>query len=90
MIEQRCLDEISILNVAIDKHYQNNGLGKKFISQYLSIIPINSVVFLEVKENNFIARKIYTDLNFKRMNLRKNYYKNGEDALIMRYEKKNN
>ena len=68
LIEQRCLNEISILNVAIDKHYQNNGLGKKFISQYLSIIPINSVVFLEVKENNFIARKIYTDLNFKRMN----------------------
>ncbi len=65
MIEQRCLDEISILNVAVDKKYHNNGFGKKLLSQYLGILPKNSVVFLEVKKNNFIARKIYADLNFK-------------------------
>ena len=90
LIEQRCKDEISILNVAIDKKYQNNGFGKKIVSQYLGILPINSVVFLEVKINNFIARKIYTALNFEKVDLRKNYYNNGEDALIMRYVKNSN
>ena len=83
-------DEISILNVAIDKKYQNNGFGKKLISQYLSILPINSIVFLEVNINNFIARKIYTSLNFKKIGSRKNYYNNGEDALIMKYLKNSN
>ncbi len=87
LIEQRCFDEISILNVAIDKKYQNNGFGKKFLIQYLSILPINSIVFLEVNINNFIARKMYTDLNFKKIDQRKNYYTDGGDALIMRYIK---
>ena len=87
LIEQRCLDEISILNVAVDKKYQNNGFGKKIVSQYLSILPINSIVFLEVNINNYIARKIYTSLNFEKVDSRKNYYNNDEDALIMRYKK---
>ena len=87
LIEQRCLNEISILNVAVDKKYQNNGFGKKILSQYLSILPNNSVVFLEVNKNNFIARKIYTTLNFENVETRKNYYNNGGDALIMRYVK---
>ena len=90
LIEQRCLNEISILNVAVDKKYQNNGFGRKIISDYLSLIPNNSVVFLEVNINNFIARKIYTSLNFKEVESRKNYYNNFEDALIMKYIKNSN
>ena len=90
LIEQRCLDEISILNVAVEKKYQNNGFGKIIVSQYLSILPSNTVVFLEVNINNFIARKIYTSLNFKEVDSRKNYYNNSEDALIMRYVKNSN
>ena len=90
LIEQRCLNEVSILNLAVDKKYQNNGFGKKIISQYLSLLPSDSVVFLEVNKNNFIARKIYTSLNFKEVDLRKNYYNNVEDALIMRYVKNSN
>ena len=90
LIEQRCLNEISILNVAVDKKYQNNGFGKKIVSQYLNKLPNNSVVFLEVNINNFIARKVYTSLNFKRVDSRKNYYNNGEDALILRYVKNSN
>tara|TARA_Y100001970_G_scaffold82941_1_gene104983 strand:+ start:52 stop:492 length:441 start_codon:yes stop_codon:yes gene_type:complete len=90
LIEQRCLNEISILNVAVDKKYQNNGFGKIIVSQYLSILPNNTVVFLEVNINNFIARKIYTSLNFEKVYSRKNYYNNSEDALIMRYVKISN
>ena len=90
LIEQRCLNEISILNVAVDKKYQNNGFGRKIISDYLSLIPSNSIVFLEVNINNFIARKIYTSLNFKEVESRKNYYNNVEDALIMKYVKNSN
>ena len=90
LIEQRCLNEISILNVSVEKKHQNNGFGKKIISQYLNLIPSNAVVFLEVNKNNFIARKIYAALNFRELDTRKNYYNNGEDALIMRYVKISN
>ena len=90
LIEQRCLNEISILNVAVDKKYQNKGFGKKMVSQYLNILPNNTVVFLEVNINNFVAQKIYTSLNFEKIYSRRNYYNKGEDALIMRYVKSSN
>ena len=87
LIEQRCDNEISILNVAIDRPFKNKSMGKKLVNKYLDIIPSNCTVFLEVNRSNFIAIKIYTDLNFIKINERKNYYKNGEDALVMRYSK---
>ncbi|OUW78262.1 MAG: ribosomal-protein-alanine N-acetyltransferase [bacterium TMED217] len=87
LIEQRCDDEINLLNLAIDKSFQNRGIGGEMVSCFLSIIPNNSCVFLEVKKNNFIARKIYSNLNFKDIDIRKNYYNDGSDAFIMQYKK---
>ena len=87
LIEQRCDNEINLLNVAIDKPLQNKGIGKILINHYLNIIPANSSVFLEVNKANIIARKIYADLNFKNIGMRKNYYNDGGDALIMKYTK---
>ena len=87
LIEQRCDNEINLLNVAVDRQFQNRGIGKKLINHYLDRIPGNCSVFLEVNKSNIIARKIYADLNFKNIGMRKNYYYDGEDALIMKYTK---
>ena len=87
LIEQNCDDEISLLNVVIDLPFQNKGIGKKMINKYLGNVPGNCTVFLEVNRSNLIAIKIYTDLNFKKIDIRKNYYHDGEDALIMKYTK---
>ena len=74
LIEQRCDNEINLLNVAVDRQFQNRGIGKKLINHYLDRIPGNCSVFLEVNKSNIIARKIYADLNFKNIGMRKNYY----------------
>ena len=87
MIEQRCDNEINLLNVAIDKPFQNRGIGKKLINYYLDLIPCNCRVFLEFNKSNIIARKICVDLNFKNIGIRKNNYYDGGDALIMKYTK---
>ena len=87
LIEQRCDNEINLLNVAVDRQFQNRGIGKKLINHYLDRIPRNCSVFLEVNKSNIIARKIYADLNFKNIGMRKNYYNDGGDALIMKYTK---
>jgi len=87
LIEQRCDNEINLLNVAIDRPFQNKGIGKKLINHYLDLISGNCSVFLEVNKNNIIARKIYADLNFKNIGMRKNYYNDGCDALLMKYTK---
>ena len=87
LIEQRCDEEINLLNIAIDRSFQNRGIAKKLIGYFLRIIPNNSIVFLEVNKSNFIARKIYSNLNFKNIDIRKSYYNDGGDALIMKYKK---
>ena len=69
------------------RQFQNRGIGKKLINHYLDLIPGNCSVFLEVNKSNIIARKIYADLNFKNIGMRKNYYNDGGDALIMKYTK---
>ena len=53
----------------------------------MEVIPNNSSVFLEVNKSNFIARKIYSNLNFKNVDIRKSYYNDGGDALIMKHKK---
>ena len=36
LIEQRCDNEINLLNVAIDKSFQNQGIGKKMMDYFLN------------------------------------------------------
>ncbi len=87
LIEHRCDNEIKLLNVAIDRPFQNKGIGKKLINHYLDLISGNCSVFLEVNKTNIIARKIYADLNFKNIGMRKNYYNDGGDAFLMKFTK---
>ena len=86
IIEQRCLDEIDLLSVAIDKTFQSKGFGKLFLIKFLQNIPPNSSVFLEVKRSNLIAIKLYIDLKFIKLSKRKKYYHDGEDAILMHYK----
>ena len=86
IIEQRCQDEIELLSIAIDKTFQSKGFGKFFLIKFLQNIPANSSVFLEVKRSNLIAIKLYIDLKFIKMSERKNYYPDGEDAILMHYK----
>ena len=86
IIEQRCQNEIELLSIAIDKTFQSKGFGKFFLIKFLQNIPANSSVFLEVKRSNLIAIKLYIDLKFIKMSERKNYYHDGEDAILMHYK----
>lgn len=41
------------------------------------------VMSLEVRVNNVVAQHVYTNLGFQFGGKRKNYYGEGEDALVM-------
>ena len=38
---------------------------------------------LEVAEKNLVAINLYKSFNFQKVGLRKNYYKNGDNAILM-------
>jgi ribosomal-protein-alanine N-acetyltransferase len=43
-------------------------------------------IFLEVADQNIAAKALYTELGFTQLSLRKHYYANGDDALLLGVE----
>ncbi len=79
---------VEILNFAVDKSYQHKGLGSKilaYIDNYFYSLNAKSMI-LEVRNNNISAIKIYEKFGFKQIHIRKNYYSNGDDALILEHK----
>ena len=81
-------NEVHILNMAIDIQFQNNGYGKQLLNHILKEASINSFIFLEVKRGNFSAIRLYSNLGFKKIHIRKKYYSDGSDAIVMRLQNK--
>ncbi|MBO4245244.1 MAG: GNAT family N-acetyltransferase [Bacilli bacterium] len=73
-------ENIEILYLIVDKDYQKCGYGKELLN---SIITNNDHILLEVRNSNENAISFYHHLGFNTINIRKNYYDNGDDALIM-------
>lgn len=80
---QKVRNEAQILNIAIDISYQCRGRGKKLLKYTLDELGSETDVFLEVRESNLQAIKLYSDFNFEDIGLRQTYYSDGENALIM-------
>ena len=81
-------NEVHILNMAIDIKFQNNGYGKQLLHHILKEAPINSFIFLEVKRGNFPAIRLYSNIGFEKIHIRKKYYSDGSDAIVMRLQNK--
>ncbi len=77
-------DDLNIIQVAVDKNFQNKGVGGKLIKKAKDFAKLNNKrsLSLEVDENNKVAQNFYKKQNFVVVNVRKNYYKTS-DAIIM-------
>lgn len=80
------IDEAEILNIVIDNNFKRHNFGKYLLEQTLSEISKQNVknIFLEVGEKNIPAINLYLKFGFKQYNTRNNYYKNGENAILMK------
>jgi len=79
------LDEITLLKICVLKEFRNFNIASKLMEKMLEYKKENNInkIFLEVDSKNLPAIKLYEKFNFKQENIRKNYYKNGDDALIL-------
>ena len=77
-----------ILNFLIDNKYQNMGYGTKLFNSLMDEAKENGIknVTLEVRENNVKGINFYKKNNFTQISIRKHYYKNGDNALVMMKE----
>ena len=81
---QRIIDDQNhIINVAIDIPFQHKGYGRFLLKNILKEGSDDTNVFLEVKEANFPAVKLYTDLGFEEVQRKDSYYSDGSNAIFM-------
>jgi ribosomal-protein-alanine N-acetyltransferase len=81
-------DELEIITFCVLREFRNRGIGKKLINEIDNYAQNNRVkkIFLEVSEDNIIARKIYKNSGYWEISRRSAYYhtKNSSaDALVM-------
>ena len=78
------LDEAQINFFVVDQKYRKKGFGSYLMSYLIKQcekLNINKL-FLEVSHTNVSAEKFYSSFDFSTVGIRKNYYKDGSDALL--------
>lgn len=74
-------DLVEIHLLYVDNLFRNQKIGTKLIDYIINKYSSHRFL-LEVAINNYIAIKLYENMNFKKINIRKKYY-NDIDAYVM-------
>lgn len=79
-------DSYHLMNVAVKRDSWRKGVASFLINQFLKEIKEEGdfkSCYLEHRISNNAAFELYKSLGFRVINIKKQYYKNGEDAVIM-------
>ncbi|OLT27231.1 ribosomal-protein-alanine N-acetyltransferase [Nocardiopsis sp. CNR-923] len=77
--------EGDVQTMAVARAAWGRGIGRALLTELLDRAAREGVVhvFLDVRDDNPRAQKLYTDFGFTRIGVRRGYY-NGADAIVMR------
>jgi len=77
-------DELEILNLAVEPPYRRRGVARGLIRCLLD--DFRGTAFLEVRQSNVAARKLYHSLGFEAVGIRPDYYRAPvESAIVMKF-----
>ncbi len=82
----KAVDDVHITNIVTAKKFRRQNIGSILLSNLIELAKSEkgiSSITLEVNSNNIPAQKLYEKFGFKVVGLRKKYYNNTDDALIM-------
>lgn len=81
--------EADVLTVAVDAAEQGRGVGRRLLRELLAEADRRGCadVLLEVRGGNGPAVALYERHGFERVGVRRRYYADGEDAIVMRRRK---
>ena len=78
------LDEAQVNFFVINNKFRKKGYGTflmKYSIKQCQKLNINKL-FLEVSHTNFKAERFYSSFDFSTVGIRRNYYKDGSNALL--------
>jgi len=79
------LDEAHITNIVVAETQRRSGVGRRLLAElcWRAIARGSSGLTLEVRASNTAAQALYTRFGFQRAGVRRRYYENTEDAIVM-------
>ena len=81
---QVVLDEAQINYFAVKSKFRNKGFGSQLMNYLIKVCEKKNVnkLQLEVSHRNVKAEEFYSRFDFFTVGIRRNYYKDGTDALL--------
>jgi ribosomal-protein-alanine N-acetyltransferase len=78
-------DELQILNVAAHPERRQRGIGRALVELVLHEAQTRraGTITLEVRRGDTAATALYRSFGFAESGVRRNYYRHGEDAILM-------
>lgn len=79
-------EEAEILSIGVAPDARGRGMAKALVEEIQISARAEGVraLFLEVDAGNTAARRLYEQTGFAKVAVRKRYYRNGADAIVMR------
>ena len=81
----KSIDDVHITDIVVKKIYRKKHIGSALLQKLIDTAKEQNFksITLEVNENNLPAINLYTKFLFKKLGIRKKYYKNKDNAIIM-------
>lgn len=78
--------DADVMTLAVDPADQGHGWGARLLGELLAEAKRRrcGTVFLDVKADNAAALRLYERHGFERVSVRRRYYADGDDAVVMR------
>ena len=79
------IDQVNIMNIVVKKDKRNFGIGSLLLEEIIRYSKIHNAtsITLEVNEKNIAAINLYKKYGFKQVGLRRKYYNNEDNAILM-------
>lgn len=88
LLAHRIVDELHVLLLAVEPASRRRGIAKALVLRVLDEARATGarVALLEVRAGNEAARALYAGLGFAEVGVRRRYYADGEDAVLLTLE----
>ena len=79
------INKAHLVSIAVSEGYRRKGVAKSLLANSMTAIKKYKIheYVLEVRVSNYTAIRLYEKFNYKIESIKKNYYRDGENAYFM-------